>query len=163
MKLVKGGVLPWNKVKKSEGEKFSLFWCIQSNTDICTDSLIKTPYPNSIISVSLFLCTTPVYVHQKRENFSPLLFFTFVLRQHPPLTNFITYPHCFGTAFISDVTSKPNSRERRRSCGFKKPRPLLLPVSTGFKGQHVSITLHIHEIATQKRMTPMSHADLKII
>ena len=29
-KISEKGVLPWSKVKKSEGEKFSLFWCTQS-------------------------------------------------------------------------------------------------------------------------------------
>ena len=53
-----------------------------------------------------------LYVHQKRENFSPSLFFTLFQGSNPPLTNFFTYPHCFVTAFTSDVTSQLNSRER---------------------------------------------------
>ena len=39
------GVLLCSKTKKSKGENVSLFWCTQSNTDICSDPLIKTPYP----------------------------------------------------------------------------------------------------------------------
>ena len=40
--------------QKKEGEMMSLFWCTQSNPNICTDPLIKTTYSNCIISVSLF-------------------------------------------------------------------------------------------------------------
>ena len=76
------------------------------------------------ILMSVLLC-----VHQKRENFSPLLFSTLLQGSNPPLTNFVTYPHCFGTAFTSDITSQLNSRERFR---LKKPRPLLLGHSTSY-------------------------------
>ena len=58
-----------------------------------------------------------LYVHQKRENFSPSLFFTLLQG------SFVTYPHCFGTAFTSNVTSQLNSREREGASDSKNPDP----------------------------------------
>ena len=69
------------------------------------------------VHMSILLC-----VHQKRETFSPSLFLT-SLQGSTPLANFVTYPHCFGTAFTSDITSKPNSREKGGASDSKNPDP----------------------------------------
>ena len=37
-----GGVLPCSEMKKSEREKVFLFWCTQSNTDICMSQTLAT-------------------------------------------------------------------------------------------------------------------------
>ena len=64
-----------------------------------------------------------LYMHQKRENFSPSLFFTLFQGSTPPFTNFITCPHCFGTAFTSDVTPQSNSWEKGGASDSKNPDP----------------------------------------
>ena len=52
---------------------------------------------------------------------------TFTARQITPSpTNSAIYPLRFLTAFCCDVTSQLFSREKGRSLGSKKPRPLLL-------------------------------------
>ena len=64
MILVRVEVLPCSELTKKEREMLSLFWCTQSNLNICTDSLIKfvnslqgsTPpspsyYPSSLLQL----------------------------------------------------------------------------------------------------------------
>ena len=68
------------------------------------------------VHMSVLLC-----VHQKRETSSPLLFLILLQGSTPPLTNSVTSPHCFGTAFTSDVTSQLNSREREGALDSKNP------------------------------------------
>ena len=52
-----------------------------------------------------------LYVHQKREYFSPSLYLTSLQGSTPPFTNFVNYPLNFLNAFCSDVTSQLFSRE----------------------------------------------------
>ena len=59
----------------------------------------------------------------KKGNYFPFAFLYLSPRQHPPLTNSLNYPHCFGTAYASDVTSQPNSRERGGASDSKNPDP----------------------------------------
>ena len=47
-------------------------------------------------------------------------------RQHPPLTNLITHPLCFFTAFCSDVTSQLFSWERGGAQDVKKIQTLTI-------------------------------------
>ena len=62
------------------------------------------------------------FAKSNTDNCSPLLFFT-LLQGSTPLTNFANYPHCFGTAFTSDVMSQLNSRERGAASDSKNPDP----------------------------------------
>ena len=61
-----------------------------------------------------------LYVHQKSGLF-PFTFRNFTARLHPPLTNFITYPLCFLTAYSFDVASQLFSRERGGASDSKNP------------------------------------------
>ena len=53
-----------------------------------------------------------LYVHQKRDNFSPSFFVNSLQGSTPSLANLITHPLCFLTAFCSDIKSQLFSWER---------------------------------------------------
>ena len=72
-------------------------------------------------SVSYYSC-----VHHKRERFSPLFFFISLQGNTLPLTNYVTSPHCFDSAFTSDVTSQLIKRERGGALDSKDPDPYYL-------------------------------------
>ena len=82
---------------------------------ICTDRQIESLFSGGFMSVLL-------YVHQKRENFSPSLFF-FLLQGSTPLSLSSMF---VAAAFTSDVKSQLNSRERGGASDSKNPNPYYL-------------------------------------
>ena len=81
--------------------------------------------------------------HQKRETFSLSLFCIPLQGSTPPLTNIVTYPHCFDTAFTSNVTPQPNSRERGGASDSSSEHQLrknLVSKLNWFLQEHFSLT-----------------------
>ena len=72
------------------------------------------------------LCLVLLCVHHKRERFSPLFFFISLQGNTLPLTNYVTSPHCFDSAYTSDVTSQLIKRERGGALDSKDPDPYYL-------------------------------------